>query len=204
MFKGFYVRRILEKRFIDSKQYDSIQTSLREYYDKFFGVEQRNLNVPQICLALLKKTNTYDYDFYSDYAYYLTTYTFRNQQRIKAESNSWVPLLLCKFYVPKSIFLRITMQSELSTQVTRVFDNDTGEEMIRFLDSVKAQIFNKNEAGYTIVAYGWNLEPTDIWDTAWVLQIAHLITEDLDLNVLKCDFKVSYNKFILIRQRKRY
>ncbi|XP_053371469.1 androglobin [Clarias gariepinus] len=114
---------------------------------------------------------------------------------VRETTSNWVLLFREVFYVQKAILLAPKIYSPLQCHL-HVINNDTGEEVPKFFNSVLPFTYTPNRAGYTFVAY---TEKTLVVGGTWRLrlissreQAAKPAREEPASNFLEKEFKDYY------------
>ncbi|XP_053543650.1 androglobin [Ictalurus punctatus] len=205
--KGFLVREILSAARPGSEKNQKVAKTLLEMWA---SVE---LDIEKHAVSLLRfmiMNNEQLVDLYPCGGDEWTKITFTDYSvPVHETTSSWVLLFREVFHVPKAILLVPKMYPSLRCHL-HVINNDTGEEVPKFFNSVFPFTYTPNKAGYTFVAYTG--EPAIVGGT-WRLrlissreQLAKLAREAPVSNFSVKEFKDYYlpnKKNIICRHRVR-
>ncbi|KAK2580944.1 hypothetical protein KPH14_006010 [Odynerus spinipes] len=169
-FKMVVVKRCKERHDASHKDHSRILTTLMSIAELFDYSKSESLANLLLRNVLWKNDKFSEvYPCFGDFQYVLQVQECKGiLSNIKAEQ--WIPVTRLIINAPENetIFGAIQLFTNLPSYHLRVFDNETGQEMLRLVNNVAPSNYPHTKLGYTLFSYGWS-DSQRPRDTDWVL-----------------------------------
>ncbi|CAH0553586.1 unnamed protein product [Brassicogethes aeneus] len=178
LFKGIYVRSILNRHKPEHKEHIPIFELCKKVYTSVFSSKNRLNTLPYMLRTVFFDPIMHDiaikYDFYNDLLSVINIQDFKGS--IILQENSWAVVCRYIFFInnPDPIIVKIKFYFQIGKYMIRVFNNDTKEEVGRFNCNVSVNSYESNVNGYTILCYGYAKDANKYF---WRLMLATCKTQ---------------------------
>lgn len=178
IFKGIYVRSILNRHRSEHPEHLTIFELCKKVYTSLMSSKSRMNIGPQIFRRFLFSEEMNDifkkYEIYEDMQSVVTIIDFKGHQLIK--ENGWAIVCRQVFYIncPVAVPIKIQFYIKNCSYMVRVFDNDTFNELSAATCNVLPATYDVNRSGYTVVCYGYSKTE---FNYPWRLMLVTLKTQ---------------------------
>ncbi|XP_017795550.1 PREDICTED: uncharacterized protein LOC108576984 [Habropoda laboriosa] len=170
--KAFVVRKYRKIHDPNHEEHRQVSESLSKIAE-LFNYNRRESIANQLLRNILKHHDKL-YDLYrcsSDFEYTLQMQELKGTL-MNVKPNEWLPItrLIANPKVTETVLAKVDLFVSLPRYCVRVFNNQTGREMLRVANNVVSTYYPYTKLGYTIFCYGWS-EDQQLNELAWSLNV---------------------------------
>ncbi|XP_076168802.1 androglobin [Ptiloglossa arizonensis] len=172
LFKGHIVRKYREIHDPRHKEHQGVARNLAKLVE-LFNYEKRESLANQLLRNMLGHLDRL-HDIYPcsrDFKYILQMQELTGRLT-NVKPNQWLPVarFTVNSRVTETVRAGVDLFVDLPRYSVRVFDNDTGREMLRVVNNVVTTRYPHSSAGYTIFCYGWS-EDRAFKELPWTISV---------------------------------
>ncbi|XP_076751153.1 androglobin [Xylocopa sonorina] len=154
------------------EEHDQVSRSLLKVAE-LFNYNKRESLINQVLRNVLKRYDKlYDvYHCFRDFEYTLQAQELKSAST-NVRANQWLPIvrLVVNPRVAETVLAAIDLFVNLTRYSVRVFENETGREMLRVVNNVVPTRYSHSKLGYTIFCYAWS-EDQPLKQLPWSLNV---------------------------------